>query len=235
MRYRSLACDYDGTLATLGRVPRSTFEALERLRASGRKLILVTGRELHDLLSVFPENHIFESIVAENGALLYSPASGKIMVLAGPPPPEFVEALRQRNVEPLSVGHSIVATMRTHDLTVLDIIDKLGLDLQMIYNKESIMVLPFGVDKGTGLLAALSDLGLSRRETVGVGDGENDLALLDACEVGVAVGNAIPALKERADFTMSEPEGKGVEQLIERLLLDDLRGVEAPRCNRNLS
>jgi len=226
MRYQALATDYDGTLATEGRVPPSTLDALERLRGSGRTLILVTGRELDDLLTVFPESSLFAKIVAENGALLYSPASREARPLAGPFSRAFVETLRRRNVTPLTVGRSIVATIRPYDAVVAAVISELALDLQVVYNKDSIMMLPFGVDKGTGLLAALAELGMSERHTVAVGDGENDQALLDVCEYGVALANAVPALKERADFTMPEPEGKGIEQLIELLLLDDLRDVE---------
>jgi HAD superfamily hydrolase (TIGR01484 family) len=73
MRYFALACDYDGTLAHHGRVDAATVSALERLRASGRKLVMVTGRDLEDLLHVFPEVHLFDRIVAENGWLLYDP------------------------------------------------------------------------------------------------------------------------------------------------------------------
>src|SRR5262245_3968957 len=49
MRYLALACDYDGTIAHHGRVDDDTLAALRRVRASGRKLLLVTGRELDDL------------------------------------------------------------------------------------------------------------------------------------------------------------------------------------------
>ena len=65
MRYLALACDYDGTLAHDGKVSKSTVEALKRYRASGRRLIMVTGRELEDLMLVFPELNMFERIVAE--------------------------------------------------------------------------------------------------------------------------------------------------------------------------
>jgi HAD superfamily hydrolase (TIGR01484 family) len=54
MRYLALATDYDGTLAHDGVVDDATIRALERLVHSGRKLILVTGRELPGLESVFP-------------------------------------------------------------------------------------------------------------------------------------------------------------------------------------
>ncbi len=49
MRYLALACDYDGTLAQHGRVDDATVAGLERVLATGRKLVMVTGRELDEL------------------------------------------------------------------------------------------------------------------------------------------------------------------------------------------
>ena len=106
MRYLALACDYDGTLASDGQVSDRTLAALQRFIASGRKLILVTGRELEDLFSVFPHYTIFERVVAENGVLLYHPATGEKKSLASPPPAKFVARLRERGV-PISVGDVI--------------------------------------------------------------------------------------------------------------------------------
>ena len=102
MRYLALACDYDGTIASAGVVDAPTLAALERLRASGRKLILVTGRELDDLCRVFPHITLFDVVVAENGALLYWPATHAEQVLGEPPPEAFITALQQRGVVPLS-------------------------------------------------------------------------------------------------------------------------------------
>src|SRR5918998_1978953 len=109
MRYRALACDYDGTLAADGRVAPETVAALERLRASGRQLLLVTGRELDDLLAAFPQVSLCDGVVAENGALLYRPARQETTVLSAPPPEAFVHTLRARGVAPLSTGQVIVA------------------------------------------------------------------------------------------------------------------------------
>jgi hydroxymethylpyrimidine pyrophosphatase-like HAD family hydrolase len=225
MRFLSLATDYDGTLAHEGRVSATTLAALEKLRDSGRKIILVTGRDLDDLLQVFPEYAIFEKIVAENGAIIYTPSSRDVKLLAEPPPPDFVAALRSRGVESLTVGRSIVATVEPYGAVAQELIRNFGLELQLIYNKGSVMILPSGINKSTGLLAALSDLGLSTHNVVAVGDAENDHALLNICECQVAVANAIPTLKDRADFTTRLPEGAGVEELIDRMLLDDLQGV----------
>jgi len=222
MRYLALAADYDGTLATDGRVDAQTVAGLEQLIASGRKLILVTGRQLDELLEIFPQISLCERVVAENGALLYRPATREQKGLGQPPPESFVRALQARHVSPLSVGHSIVATVHPQETIVLEVIRDLGLELQVIFNKGSVMVLPAGVNKATGLMAALQELTMSPHNVTGVGDGENDHALLTLCECGVAVANAVPMLKETADLVMTKDHGAGVVQLIDDMVSDDL-------------
>ena len=226
MRYLALAADYDGTLATNGRVDAETVAGLEQFVASGRKLILVTGRQLDELLEIFPQIALCERVVAENGALLYRPATREHKVLGQAPPDVFVQALQARQVSPLSVGHSIVATFHPHETTMLEVIRDLGLELQVIFNKGSVMVLPAGVNKATGLTAALHELGLSPHNVVGVGDAENDHALLSLCECGVAVANAIPMLKDTADLVTEKDHGAGVVQLIQEMVNQDLSHYE---------
>ena len=115
MHYLALACDYDGTIAWDGRVNSDTLKALEALRKSGRKLILVTGRELDDLEKVFPRLDLFDRVVTENGALLYHPATREQKLLAEPPPEQFIKELIKRRPVELSVGRVIVATRRPHE------------------------------------------------------------------------------------------------------------------------
>ena len=91
MRYLALATDFDGTLAKDGVVDEASLAALERFRDSGRRLILVTGRELEELLGIFPQVDLFERVVAENGALLHRPALREEKLLGEPPPPALVE------------------------------------------------------------------------------------------------------------------------------------------------
>jgi len=232
MRYHAVACDYDGTLAHNGRVNDETVAALERLRGSGRRLIMVTGRELDDLRQNFSRLELFERVVAENGALLYCPKTRKEKSLAEPPRREFVRLLEERGVSPVSVGHSIVATWEPHETTVLKTIHDLGLEMQVIFNKGAVMVLPSGVNKATGLKAALDELRLSPHNAVGVGDAENDHALFSLCECSVAVANALPSVKEQADWVTRRDHGAGVIELCEALLRDDLREIE-PRLQRH--
>ena len=226
MRYLVLACDYDGTLATDGQVTPDTLAALERLLASGRKLILVTGRELEDLFHVFPHTHLFARVVAENGAVLYRPASGETILLGDAPPATFMQALHARGVSPLSTGRVIVATRQPYENAVLEVIRDCGLELQVIFNKGAVMVLPAGINKATGLRAALRDVGLSPHNAVGVGDAENDHAFLSLCACSVAVAGALRTVQERADIITQADNGAGVTELIEALVANDLESYE---------
>jgi len=222
MRYLALCTDYDGTIADHGRVDKPTLAALEELKASGRQLVLVTGREMDDLNRVFERLDLFELVVAENGALIYRPATRAERSLVDPPSERFVEELKRRGVERLSVGRCIVATWQPYEKIVLETIRDLGLELQVIFNKGAVMVLPGGMNKATGLKAALKELNISLHNTVGVGDAENDHAFLSLCECSAAVANALPAVKDTADVVLKSGHGAGVTELIREMLSDDL-------------
>jgi HAD superfamily hydrolase (TIGR01484 family) len=217
-RFVALASDYDGTLAHDGQVDEPTLKALEAFRQSGRKLILVTGRELKDLESVFPQMDFFENIVAENGAVLYTPATREKKILAARPKQQFLDELRKRGVTNVGAGDVIVSTWHPYEIEVLEVIRDLGLELHVIFNKGAVMVLPSGVNKKSGLQAALDALCISEHNVVGVGDAENDHAFLEYCECSAAVANALESVKENADYTMRADRGAGVAELIGAIL-----------------
>ena len=233
MRYTALALDYDGTIAHDSTVPAHVLEGLLRLKATGRKLVLVTGRELEELLGVFPGIAAFDRVVAENGALLYRPGTRERVALGERPPRKLVERLQAAGI-PLAVGHTIVATVRPHEGVVLDAIASLGLEQQVIFNKGAVMVLPPGCNKATGLARALAELGLSARNVVAAGDGENDHALLDMSEYSVATANAVETLKQSADRVTNAPRGDGVLEVVAGLIESDLAQMPPRRPRRTL-
>ena len=189
--------------------------------------MLVTRRELEDLIRTAPPLDAFDRVVAENGALLFTPEPPTERPLARPPPTELVAALRDRGVEPIAVGRIIVATSKPFGPTVKEVIAELGLALEVVYNRGAVMVLPAGVSKASGLAAALADLGVAPAEVAAVGDAENDHAMLAASGVGVAVANAVPALKQRAQVVTTAERGDGVVELCEQILATGLEDVEA--------
>lgn len=221
MRFTVLACDYDGTIARDGHVDDETAWDLGRVRTSGRRLVLVTGRDLPTLRSVCPHLDLFDVVIAENGALLYQPEDGSEHPLAEPPPAELVERLRSSDV-PVAVGRAVVFTWRPNEAAALEAIAELGLGHQVILNRQAVMVVPPGVTKGTALLTALDQLHMSPHNTIAVGDAENDHDLLAVAACGVAVGDAVPALTARADRVTARPGPEGTRELVSALLADDL-------------
>ncbi len=222
MRYLALACDYDGTLASNERLSGAVITALQRLRSTGRRCILATGRTLEDLKRSCPELELFSAVVLENGAVVYWPATRELVELCQPVPPALTEHLKRQGVTPLTVGRRILATWRPREEQVLRGISELNLELQIVFNRQAVMVLPSGVNKATGLGWALGRLGLSFHEVVGMGSGDNDHSFLQACECSVAVASAVGSLRAAVDFTTRSAAEAGAVELIDELIADDL-------------
>jgi len=227
MRFRVLACDYDRTLATHGVASGAAVSGLRDVAASGRRLVLVTGRVLDEIRDVFTELDTFDRVVVENGGVLYDPATGGQRLLGPPVSADLVADLRDAGVEPLVVGRVLCATLIESESLVRDAVRRLDPDREVIYNKNSVMVLPRGVDKATGLRAALDDMGENLEQTVAVGDAENDVVLISAAGVGAAVANALDVVKEHADVVLDRPNGEGVRTLCTALVDDDLAALLA--------
>ena len=234
MHFLALAVDYDGTIAENGSVPAQVCASLTTLKNSGRKLLLVTGRELQALKHHFPHLDLFDLVVAENGALLYDPVTDTEELIAEPASMDLVSRLRGKGVSPLSVGRSVIATWHPWEEAVINSIRELGLELQMTFNKDAIMVLPPGVNKASGLAAALRTLGICELNVVGVGDAENDHSFLSMCGCSAAVSNAIDSIKASADVCLSLDHGRGVCELVDMLLEKDATLVPIERIGLEL-
>jgi hydroxymethylpyrimidine pyrophosphatase-like HAD family hydrolase len=220
-----LACDYDGTIAEHGRLSETTAAALARVRTSGRKLVLVTGRRLDDLRRVCPDvDSTFDAVVTENGAEIYFPSRRQGHVIGEPPTPALLDALQRRGVE-FRVGGSIVESRAVFAEAALEAIRETGVERTVVFNRDSMMLLPGGITKASGLEAALSAMELSRHNVVAIGDAENDHAFLSVCECAAAVADAVPALRDRADHVTRAPGPAGVVEFIGEHVLNDLVGI----------
>lgn len=225
--FRAVAVDYDGTLTQGPRPQASVLAAVREVRAAGRMVVLVTGRILSELRADFAEvDDEFDAIVAENGAVLAG--DGDTRDLARPVDAELAAALAHRDVA-LRRGRVLVACDAAGASVALEQVARLGLDCQLVRNRDALMILPAGVTKGTGLVEALGDLGVSPHSAIGVGDAENDHPLLEVCELGVAVANAVDSLKGHADVVCDEPDGAGVAALLRDTVLADANRIPPKR------
>ncbi|WP_456379362.1 DUF5752 family protein [Thiolapillus sp.] len=225
MHRRVLAFDFDGTLAENGVVPSQVVTALEQLYASGYVLFLVTGR-LAESISLGAIEDLFTGIVWENGAVLYDATNQETQLPFGQLDQRLVDALVAAGV-PLEYGQAIVSTWAPHNETVWRVINQWGGDAAVINNKGAVMILPAGAAKGSGLQRLLTICGFSPRNLVSFGDAENDLSLLSLGEYGVAVADAVPALKAIADLVATQPGPAGVHEVLTGYWLDG-RQLEIP-------
>jgi hydroxymethylpyrimidine pyrophosphatase-like HAD family hydrolase len=225
--FRAIAIDYDGTLAGDEGPSGEVRAALRDARAEGRRLVLVTGRILEELARVLPDaEELFDAIVAENGAVLHV---GRISrALTSPVPVELDAALLELGI-PFRRGQVLLACQRAHEREIFEALAAIDSDCQLVRNRGELMVLPAGVSKGLGLFDALGELGVSYHSTLGVGDAENDRTLLEQCELGVAVGNAVDSLKEHADVVLGPADGDAVAGLLRGPLLRGELRVEPKR------
>jgi hydroxymethylpyrimidine pyrophosphatase-like HAD family hydrolase len=232
-QYLALAADGDGTLVTRGSMSRATLRALQRLVESGRKLILVTGERLATVVD-FPHLTLFHRIVAENGAILLNPAGHKQRRLCKPRPLKLLAGLQSR-VRGLHPGNVVICGKISQREAVEHALRKLGSDWRTVLNRRDLLILPPGVSKATGLAAALEELNLSPRQTVGMGDAENDLPLIECCGLSAAPADAVGIVKAAAKVVMRKRAGDGVAELVARILKGDLPPPQVSRpCSRSL-
>ena len=217
MRLQVLALDYDGTIAIDGVMDPSVRQAIQEADQQGIATLLVTGRILADLQRVLCDLLIFHAIVAENGAVLHFPRSGRTILLAPPPVQTFLDELRHREI-PFLAGQCVVEADAIHAAKVLAVVQETQLPLVLLFNRGRMMVLPQAVSKATGLRDALRALRLSAHNTIGIGDAENDHQLLAFCELGTAVSWGSPVLQSVADEILPGDGPSAVAEYIQNLL-----------------
>ena len=198
MKLSVLALDYDGTTARGDALDPHVRTAIAAARARGIVVLLVTGRILAELERVAGDLHFVDGVVAENGAVIHFPDSGYTSIAAPLLSQPFVSELVRQGI-PHRAGRCLIDTDAAQAPRLLEAIRALELPLVMQFNRSRVMVLPQGISKATGLHQALDILRRSPRNTLAIGDAENDYELLRVAEVGVAVEWGSPALQAAAD------------------------------------
>jgi hydroxymethylpyrimidine pyrophosphatase-like HAD family hydrolase len=217
-RLRIFATDFDGTLSNDGRLSKSVARDLQQLTLAGFDLVLVSGRSIERLEDEEVNLKLFARIVAEDGATIFEPASGHEKLLARCPPDALIDDLRALDIKPLKLGRCIISTERKHEKIVAKLLKSRHPKFGILLDKNSISILPLGVNKHTGLQEALRMLRASSSETAAAGDAENDMDLLKSSAFPIAVADAIPEVKQAAAMVTRLGAGKCLPEIKARLM-----------------
>ncbi len=217
-----LVFDYDGTLTLEnGQFPEATQKVLREVRERRLALLgIVSGRQISFLREV-NENlgEPFSFLVGENGALFYFSDIDDLNIIGREWSKEARGAFRRADFK-IEFWEVIGSSKRENTAKITSILKDFDIEAKLAPNKNSIMVCPPNVDKGTGVASATAHYGdTSQILLTCFGDGENDIALFGPADVRVAVANAVPQLKQIADVITIEEGGYGVEKYLRKNLL----------------
>jgi hydroxymethylpyrimidine pyrophosphatase-like HAD family hydrolase len=214
----AFASDLDGTLTMGGKfLQAGVIEGLRALGEAGVKLILVTGRCLAEAQEIVGATR-FDAMVAENGAVILVGGTKKKVTSEG--------WIRERARLLPYFGTGCEEVIISSGIEKLEFArERVSVLGRVEVNKDRLMIMPAEVDKGRGLLDALSMLALDPGKTVCMGDGENDVPMFAAAGLTVALGNSVPELRRRADMIMG---GSDVEGALEALRV--ITGMNAGRA-----
>nr|WP_317407982.1 Cof-type HAD-IIB family hydrolase [Fournierella massiliensis] len=87
-------------------------------------------------------------------------------------------------------------------------------------------IMPLGVEKAQSLRALLTILGLTEENLMACGDGWNDISMIRLAGVGIAMGNAVPQVKQAATWVTADNNHDGVGLAVEKFIFEEK--VELP-------
>lgn len=209
--FGTVVLDLDGT----AKMPEEPFnpalgERLAELRRRGVRVMLATGRSVAELRTIV-DFGLFDAVVAENGTVQLIGGAKKILA-----PAEWFP-VRDMLLQTFGGGSEEVVVSLDRGL-LPDAERVTGSAARVELNKDRIMILPAGFDKGRGVAATLRDMGTGGK-VMSIGDGENDLSMFRVSDFRVALDNSVEALKKEADYIARSPDGQGAAEAIDELIL----------------
>lgn len=213
MQFRALAVADDVLVAAGGEASTEGLEALARMRRAGRRIVLVTWRELERCMSALPTLDAFDAIVAEGGAVLYLASPPTEHPLAPSLPRSLHAQLVTWGLREPTYGR-IAITARLADARSVPAVTarlrRAGFDAGFDVARGELTVIPAGVNVATGARVAFEHLGCAPSYSIGVARGAHASFLFAACGYRVAVADATPLLRASADHVTRAPCAAGI-------------------------
>jgi hydroxymethylpyrimidine pyrophosphatase-like HAD family hydrolase len=214
-----IAVDVDGTLYDGVGVAHEAVTALRQARQAGHTIVIVTGRRWEALGHVVPAVlALCDRVVCEEGGVLVEVATHRLTLLGEAVEPHLIAALMAAGVPSLDIGHVVIGAPTTSLDVVTAVRDRLRSQRIIVTNKGSVALTPAGCDKGSGLRAAIADLGLGGLPIVAIGDAENDLAMFAIATFAIGVANADAAVRASGVRLTKASVGLGVAEALQPYL-----------------
>lgn len=211
-----LFTDYDRTITDKDlELCNNVIDKIIKLRATGNlKFIVASGRTLEFLQNKLSD--FVDGLVAENGAIIYF--NGKKEVF-GKKDSEQIKAALFKVRDLVYFGEIIGYALKDAESLIRDALESQGINFSIEKNKNSIMIMPQFINKGFGILKIAEALGLGNAQKIAMGDDENDLSMLRAVDLPVALGNSDARLKAIAKLVTINEYCEGALEFLERLNL----------------
>ena len=235
-RVEAVATDVDGTLTISRsnyRIDVEALNAIQLLEDHGIKVILVSGNALPVVRGLARYLGATGPVVAENGCIIgyrnevikvcrrsTREVLEEILRVFGEvleeswqnPYREYDYALRLKRNNTPEQQRKIVEVIQEY------ILSKGYTWVKVVPSGFAIHVKPVESDKGKGLIKALELINVDPSRVVGIGDGVNDLELLEVTGISATVSNADKPLMDKVDIVLSKPSGKGFAELVKLIL-----------------
>lgn len=193
---------------------------LQELRSAGVHVIVATGRPLVHVLHL-GLRELSDALVVENGAIVTDSKTRETQVTGAAFRAEAEHALG--DLGPQFSWHRVMGSgPRELAAEAQARLHAAGVEHNVSYNAEHVMILPPGVDKSTGALAALRLLGIRSREVWAIGDGENDVPLFRLARESAAPAQADARVVAQGTMTLDESYSAGFVEFAKRLLREPM-------------
>lgn len=223
---RFVAVDIDGTLTFRNRrLDIAGVSAVQKAEDSGLPVVLATGNVLAFAEAAAIMLGTSGPLIAEDGGIVFDPASGWECVLGDRVDTERGLAVLEREFGPLQQARS--SRVRRTGLTLKRTIEagaaeelfrREGLNLVAVGLGASINLRSPNVNKGNALRKVASFLRVPLAEVAAIGNDPNDVEMLEVAGLSFAVANSHEAVKRVSTYVTAEPHGKGVAEAIEKIL-----------------
>jgi hydroxymethylpyrimidine pyrophosphatase-like HAD family hydrolase len=224
-RIRLVLSDYDRTFTDGSlRVAPGLAEAIARLRDQGVVFSIVSGRKYSFMIDLFRSmDGLVDSFIAENGCVGY--ANGCRTVICEAAGRDGLLQALGREAIPYDAGDVVISVHSKYSPAVDQIMDHFPA-FHVIRNVDSLMLLPHGASKATGIRWLMDVYCVRPAELACIGDAENDLDMRALCSTMGAVANALPAVKRESDYICRNEFGAGLREFLEHI---ETQSATAPR------